>query len=81
MAFNREKLICYANNARTGVTPAYWKYDNTAGDTVTASGFFKDHRLSANDIVQVLNSSHQETDYYVSAVDNGAATVTAVSYS
>ena len=32
MAFNREKLICYANNARTGVTPAYWKYDNTGGD-------------------------------------------------
>lgn len=81
MAFSREKLICYANNARTGVTPAYWKYDNTAGDTVTASGYFKDNRLSANDIVQVLNSSHQETDYYVSAVSGGAATVVAVTYS
>lgn len=80
MAFNREKLTCYANNARTGVTPAYWKYDNTAGDTVTASGYFADNRLSVNDIVQVLNSSHQETDYYVSAVANGAATVTAVTY-
>ena len=79
MAFNREKLVCYANNARTGVTPAYWKYDNTAGDTVTASGFFKDNRLAVNDIVQVLNSSHQETNYYVSAASNGAATVTAVS--
>lgn len=79
MAFNREKLACYANNARTGVTPAYWKYDNTAGDTVTASGFFKDNRLAANDIVEVLASDHSETAYYVSAVSNGAATVTAVS--
>ena len=79
MAFNREKLACYANNARTGVTPAYWKYDNTAGDTVTASGFFKDNRLSANDIVEVLGSNHAETRYYVSAVSGGSATVTAVS--
>lgn len=79
MAFNREKLACYANNARTGVTPAYWKYDNTAGDTVTASGFFDDNRMSKNDIVEVLGSNHAETRYYVSAVANGKATVTAVS--
>lgn len=79
MAFNREKLACYANNARTGVTPAYWKYDNTAGDTVTADGFFDDNRMSVNDIVEVLGSNHAETRYYVSAVANGKATVTAVS--
>lgn len=79
MAFSLEKLTCYANNARTGSSPAYWKYDNTAGDTVTASGFFKDNRLSANDIVEVLGSNHAETRYYVSAVSGGAATVTAVS--
>jgi len=78
MAFNREKLACYANNARTGVTPAYWKYDNTAGDTVTAAGFFDDNRMSVNDIVEVLGSNHAETRYYVSAVANGKATVTAV---
>jgi hypothetical protein len=79
MAFNREKLACYANNARTGVTPAYWKYDNTAGDTVTASGYFEDNRLSVNDIIEVLGANHAETRYYVSAVANGKATVTAVS--
>lgn len=79
MAFNIEKLTCYANNARTGVTPAYWKYDNTAGDTVTASGYFKDNRLAANDIIEVLGSNHAQTAYYVSAVSGGAATVTAVS--
>jgi hypothetical protein len=79
MAFNREKLACYANNARTGVTPAYWKYDNTAGDTVTASGYFEDNRLSTNDIIEVLGANHAETRYYVSAVANGKATVTAVS--
>lgn len=79
MAFNREKLACYANNARTGVTPAYWKYDNTAGDTVTTAGFFKDNRLAKNDIVEVLGSNHAETRYYVSAVANGKATVIAVS--
>lgn len=79
MAFNREKLACYANNARTGVTPAYWKYDNTAGDTVTDAGFFADNRMSVNDIVEVLGSDHAETRYYVSAVANGKATVTAAS--
>lgn len=79
MAFSREKLACYANNARTGVTPAYWKYDNTAGDTVTASGYFKDNRLAVNDIVEVLASDHSETAYYVSAASGGSATVTAVS--
>lgn len=78
MAFNREKLACYANNARTGVIPAYWKYDNTAGDTVTASGYFEDNRLSTNDIIEVLGANHAETAYYVSAVADGKATVTAV---
>ena len=78
MAFSREKLACYANNARTGVTPAYWKYDNTAGDTVTASGYFEDNRLAVNDIVEVLTSAHAEVRYYVSAVAGGKATVTAV---
>jgi len=79
MAFSNTKLTCYANNARTGVTPAYWKYDNTAGDTVTGSGFFKDHRLAVNDIVEVLASDHSQTAYYVSAASNGSATVVAVS--
>lgn len=78
MAYNREKLTCYANNARTGVTPAYWKYDNTAGDTVTTAGYFEDNRLSKNDIVEVLGSNHKETRYYVSASADGKATVTAV---
>lgn len=79
MAFSLEKLTCYANNARTGSSPAYWKYNNTAGDTVTASGYFKDTRLAANDIIEVLASDHSQTAYYVSAVSGGAATVTAVS--
>jgi hypothetical protein len=78
MAFSLEKLTCYANNARTGSSPAYWKYDNTAGDTVTAAGYFDDNRMTVNDIVEVLGSNHKETVYYVSAVANGKATVTAV---
>lgn len=79
MAFSREKLTCYANNARTGVTPALWLYDNTDGDTVTDAGFIKDQRIAKNDYVTVVNASdHKRIEYYVSAVANGAATLVAV---
>lgn len=79
MAFSREKLSCYANNARTGVTPALWLYDNTADDTVTSAGFIKDQRIAVNDYVTVVSTSdHKRTEYYVSAVTNGAATLVAV---
>lgn len=79
MAFSRDKLSCYANNARTGVTPALWLYDNTAGDTVTEAGFIKDQRIAKNDYVTVVNTSdHTRAEYYVSAVTNGAATLVAV---
>lgn len=79
MAFSREKLSCYANNARTGVTPALWLYDNTAGDTVTSAEFIKDRRIAKNDYVTVVSTSdHKRTEYYVSAVTNGAATLVAV---
>lgn len=79
MAFSREKLSCYANNARTGVTPALWLYDNTASDIVTSEGFIKDQRIAENDYVTVVSTSdHKRTEYYVSAVTNGAATLEAV---
>lgn len=79
MAFSREKLTCYANNARTGVTPALWLYDNTAGDTVTDTEFIKDQRIAVNDYVTVVSTSdHKRTEYYVSAVTNGVATLVAV---
>lgn len=79
MAFSREKLTCYANNARTGVTPALWLYDNTANDTVTSAEFIKDQRIAVNDYVTVVSTSdHKKTEYYVSAVTNGAATLVAV---
>lgn len=79
MAFSREKLTCYANNARTGVTPALWLYDNTADDNVTSAEFIKDQRIAVNDYVTVVSTSgHKRTEYYVSAVTNGAATLAAV---
>lgn len=79
MAFSREKLSCYANNARTGVTPALWLYDNTAGDIVTSAEFIKDRRIAKNDYVTVVSTSdHKRTEYYVSVVTNGAATLVAV---
>lgn len=80
MAFSREKLTCYANNARTGVTPALWLYDNTDGDAVTSKGFIKDQRIAKNDYVTVVSTSdHKRTEYYVYVVTNGAATLAAVS--
>lgn len=68
--FSLDKLTCYANNARTGVVPALWLYDNTAGDTVTEAGFIKDNRIALNDYVTVVNTSdHKRTEYYVSSVE------------
>nr|DAE46869.1 MAG TPA: hypothetical protein [Caudoviricetes sp.] len=78
MAFSREKLTCYANNARTGVVPALWLYYNDAGDVVTSAGFVKDNRMAVNDVVKVIGKDHKIADYYVSAVSAGAATLTAV---
>lgn len=78
MAFSRERLTCYANNARTGVVPALWLYYNEDRDTVTSDGYFKDNRMAKNDIVKVVGTDHKIADYYVSAVTAGAATLTAV---
>lgn len=78
MAFKRENLTCYANNARTGVVPALWLYYNEGGDTVTAAGFIADNHMAAGDIVTVLTTDHKKADYYVSAVANGKATLAAI---
>lgn len=75
MAFSRERLTCYANNARTGVVPALWLYYNKDSDTVTSDGYFKDNRMAKNDIVKVVGIDHKIADYYVSAVTAGAATL------
>ena len=76
--FSRDRLTCYANNARTGVVPALYFYYNAEGDTVTESGYMKDNRLAVNDLVTVMGDDHSVADYYVSAVANGAATLVAV---
>lgn len=78
MAFSRERLTCYANNARTGVVPALWLYYNEAGDTVTGAGYIKDNRMAVNDVVKVIGADHKIAEYYVSAVTAGAATLTAI---
>lgn len=78
MAFSRERLTCYANNARTGVVPALWLYYNSAADTVTSAGYIKDNRIAVGDIVKVVGTDHKVADYYVSAASEGAATLTAV---
>ena len=52
---------------------SYWR------DTVTDAGFIKDQRIAKNDYVTVVSTSdHKRTEYYVSAVTNGAATLVAV---
>ena len=78
MAFSRDRLTCYANNARTGVVPALYFYYNAEGDTVTEAGYMKDNRLAVNDLVTVMGADHSVLDYYVSAVANGAATLVEV---
>lgn len=78
MAFSRDKLTCYAGNARTGVVPALWYYYNDAGDTVTSAGFIEDNRMSVNDVVTVIGADHKMADYYVSAAADGKATLKAV---
>lgn len=78
MAFNRENLSVMVNNAKSGTVPATYSYWNEANDTVTAAGFFTDKRLNVGDQMDVIASAYTaRVPYYVSAVSNGAATVTA----
>lgn len=78
MAFSREYLTCYANNARVGVVPALWLYYNAAGDTVTTAGYIEDNRMAVGDLVTVVSTAHAKTEYYVSAASKGKVTLTAV---
>ena len=78
MAFSRDRLTCYANNARTGVVPALWLYYNVAKDTVTSAGYIEDNRIAVNDVVTVIGTDHKMAEYYVSAVTSGKATLVAV---
>lgn len=78
MAYKRENITCYANNARTGVVPALWLYYNEAGDTVTTAGYVVDQRIAKNDVVTVIGTDHKKAEYYVSAAENGKATLTAI---
>lgn len=76
MAFDVNKLSALNNVEKEEVR--YWVYDNKAGDTVTASGFFAHAALKVRDQIDVVNASGAgRTGYYVSAVSNGKATVTA----
>lgn len=82
MAFNRENLTIIANNAKAGVVPSLWLYWNEASDTVTTSGFFTDKRLNVGDQIEVLVAAFTSSiRYRVSAITDGAATVTATSVS
>ena len=59
MSFNLENLSIATNNMKAGVKPSVWTYYNEDNDSVTATNFFAEARLTVGDII---------------GVDSGAAT-------
>lgn len=80
MTFKLENLTPIGNNCKAGVVPALWLYWNKATDTVTASGYMDCSTLSLKDQVLVISANGATiTNYYVSAVSDGKATLSASS--
>lgn len=78
MAFDKNRLSAYGNIEKRGQAPVLWVYHNKAGDTVTTAGFMTHAALTVGDQVLVVSADGKtQTPYYVSAVSNGAATLTA----
>ena len=79
MAFNRTNLTIIGNNAKAGEVPTLWFYHNSSDDTVTATSYFVDDRLTVGDVIMSLSSGSTVLVFYrVSAVVNAGATVLAL---
>ncbi len=76
MAFNRENLTIIGNSAKAGIVPTLWFYHSADNDTITATSYFNDDRLTVGDVIMSLNSGSTVLVFNrVSAVVNAGATV------
>ena len=81
MAFNKENLSIATNHIKAGVVPSVWIYYNEDGDSVIASEYFVEPRLTIGDIINVYDKSVTGSKIYrVSAksTDTFKATVIAL---
>jgi hypothetical protein len=80
MAFNRENLSIATNNMKAGSVPSLWAYYNEDGDSVIASEYFEEQKLTVGDLINVYDAGVTGSKMYrVSAksTDTFKATVIA----
>ena len=81
MSFTKENLSIVTNHIKAGVVPSVWTYYNEDGDSVIASDFFVEPRLTVGDIINVYEANVAGSKAYrVSAksTDTFKATVIAL---
>jgi hypothetical protein len=81
MSFNKENLSIATNHIKAGVVPSVWTYYNEDGDSVIASEYFVEPRLTVGDIINVYDANVTASKAYrVSAksTDTFKATVIAL---
>ncbi|MCP3684178.1 MAG: hypothetical protein GY861_15965 [bacterium] len=79
MAYDISELAIITNKVNSDSVPNMYLYYNSAGDTVTATGYFDNASLAVGDIIQELSADYTVLTFYrVSAVASNAATVLAL---
>lgn len=83
MALSMDKLNKIGGQSLKGNAPQVFTYDNGAGDTVTAAGFFNKFAplLGVGDLIIVVNYSSSKPAtaviYTVASIEAGVVTVAA----
>lgn len=81
MAFKITNLSIATNHIKAGVVPSVWTYYNEDSDSVVATNYFREARLSTGDLIMVyLPGTYSSAMYRVSAksTDKFTATATAL---
>jgi hypothetical protein len=84
MAFNINKVNKIGGQALYGNAPQILTYANSAGDTVTATGFFNSlvGQVTTGDIIKVVNYvsgvPDDVVDYLVTSVISGVVAITLI---
>lgn len=83
MAISMDKLNKIGGQSLKGNAPQMFTYDNAAGDTVTAAGFFNKFAplLCVGDIIMVVNYTSSAPSgavtYVVKSIVSGVVTIVA----
>jgi hypothetical protein len=82
MSFDKVNLTIVTNSLKAGVVPSIWAYYNEDGDSIIASEYFEEVRLTVGDLIMVYDggSVTAPKTYRVSSksTDTFKATVTAL---